>query len=74
MAATTYESFMVEVEMYGNILSRSLKEFNVLATKHTWYYTMWKLCHRLGVELEIDDKYHKKPVRHGDRSLINVAI
>ena len=35
LAGTTYEAFMVEVEMYANIFSRSWKEFNGLATKHT---------------------------------------
>ena len=74
MAGTTYKAFMVEVGMYGNIFSRAWEEFNVLATKHTWYYNLWELCHRLDVELEVDEKYHNKPVRQGDRSIINVAI
>ena len=52
----------------------SLEEFNVLATKHTLYYNLWELCDRLGVKLEANDKYHNKPVRQGDRSIIDVAI
>ena len=63
MVASTYEAFMVEVGMYGNIFSRVWKKFNVLVTKHTRYYNLWELCHILGVELEVDDKYHNKPVR-----------
>ena len=74
MVASTYEAFMVEVGMYGNIFSRVWKKFNVLVTKHTWYYNLWELCHRLGVELEGDEKYHNKPVRQGDRLIIYVAI
>ena len=62
MAETTYEAFMVEVRMYGNIFSRSWDEFNALTTKHMWYSNLWALCHRLGVELDVDEKYHNKPV------------
>jgi hypothetical protein len=74
VAGTIYEAFIVEVGMYGNIFSRSWEEFNSLATKHTWYYNLWELCDRLGVELEVNEKYHNKPVRQGDRSVIDVAI
>ena len=63
MTVATYKAFMVEVGMYGNIFSRLLEELNVLAIKHTWYYNLWELCHRLGVELEVNDKYHNKSVR-----------
>ena len=62
MAGTTYEAFMVEVGMYGNIFSRSWEEPNVLATKHTWYCNLWELCHSMGVELEVNEKCHNKPV------------
>ena len=47
MTGTTYEEFMVEVGIYGNIFSRSWEELKILATKHTWYYNLWELCHRL---------------------------
>lgn len=33
MTIATYKAFMVELGTYGNILSRSRKEFKVLATK-----------------------------------------
>ena len=74
MDATTYEACMIGVAMYGNILSRSWEEFSVLATKYTWHYNLWEMCHRLGVELEVDDKYHNKPVQQGDQSVIDVVI
>ena len=69
-----YEAFMVEVGMYGNMFSISWEEFKILATKHTWYYNLWELCHRLDVELEVDGKHHIKPVRQGDRLVIDVTI
>ena len=63
-----YEAFLVKVGMYGNIFSRSWEEFKILATKHTWYYKLWELCHRLHVKLEVEEKHHIKPVQQGDRS------
>ena len=74
MAVTTYKAFMVEVGTNGNIFSKSWKEFIVLVTKHTWYCNLWDLYHRLCVKLEVDDKYHSKPIRQGDQSIINVVI
>ena len=65
---------MVEVGVYGNIFSRLWEDLKILATKHTWYYNLWELCHRLDVKLEVDEKYHIKPVRQGDRSIIDVVI
>ena len=60
--------------LYGNIFSRSWEDLKILATKHTWYYNLWELCHRLDVELEVDEKYHIKPVQQGDQSIIDAAI
>ena len=74
MAGTTYESFMVEVGMHRNIFSISWEEFNVLVTKHTWYYNLWELCHRVDVVIEVDEKYRTKPVRQGDQSILDVTI
>ena len=62
-----YEAFMVEVGVYGNILSRSWKELN-------WYYNLWEPCNRLRVELEVEGIYHIKHVRQGDRPIIDVAL
>ena len=74
MTSVTYKVFMVEVGVYDSILFRSWKGLTVLATKHTWYYNLWELCKRLGVELELEDMYHIKPVKQGDRSIIDVAL
>ena len=70
MAGATHEAFVVDVGMYSNIFSRSWEEFKTLADKHTWYYNLWKLCHRLDVELEVHGKHHIKPVRQRNRSII----
>ena len=56
ITGATYETSMIEVGIYGNIFSRSWGEFKILATKHTWCYNLWELCHRLDVKLEIDEK------------------
>ena len=63
MDETTFQAFMIEVGMYGNIFSRSWEEFTVLAAKHTWYCNLWELHHRSDVELEVNEKYHTKPVQ-----------
>ena len=65
---------MLEVGVYGNIFSRPWDKLKVVATKHTWYYNLWELCHRLEVEIEVEEKYHINPVRQGDRSIIDAAI
>ena len=46
---------MVEVGVYGNVFSRSWEDLKILATKHTWYYNLWELCHRLDVKLEVNE-------------------
>jgi hypothetical protein len=46
----------------------------VLATKHTGYHNLWELCDRLGVKIEVEDAHHIKPVRQGDRSIIDVSF
>ena len=74
MTETTYEAFMTEVGVYGNVFSRPWDKLKTLATKHTWYYNLWELCHRLQVDMEFEEKYHLKPVRRGDRSIIDVAV
>ena len=40
ITGATYEAFMVEVGMYGNIFSRLWQKFKILAIKHTWYYNL----------------------------------
>ena len=67
MAGTTYKAFMVEVGMYGNILSRSIEKFNVLSTKHMWYYNLWELCHRL-----TNNQRHNRENRDNTLESINV--
>jgi hypothetical protein len=46
----------------------------VLATKHTGYHNLWELCDRLGVEIGVKNAHHIKPVRQGDRSIIDMTL
>ena len=61
-SGATYEAFMVEVGTYGNMLSRSWEKFKILPIKLTWCYNLWELCHRLDIELKVDEKHHIKSV------------
>ena len=65
---------MVEVEMYSSVFSGSWEEFKILAINHTWYYKLWEICHRLNVEMKVDERYQIGTVRRGDQLTIDVAI
>ena len=74
MTSAPCKAFIVKVGVYGSILSGSWKDLKLLATKYTWYYSLSKLCGRLGIELELDVTYRIKPVEQGDLSLVDVTF
>ena len=74
MTGTTYEAFMIEVGVYGNMFALDWSKYKCLATEHTWYYNLWELCHRLGVTIELEKKQYMGPVREGDKSIIQIAM
>ncbi len=66
-----YESFMVEVGLYGNTMSYKYKKHSMLLTKNTWYKNVWELCHYYNIWLNFIGDLHLKPVRKGDKSLMS---
>ena len=66
-----YESFMVEVSLYGNTMSYKYKIHLMLAMNNTWYKNAWELSHYFNIWLNFNGDLHLKPVRKGDKSLMS---
>ncbi len=66
-----YESFMVEVDLYGNTMSYEYKTHSMLAMNNTWYKNVWELSHYFNIWLNFNRDLHLKPVRKGDKSLVS---
>jgi hypothetical protein len=46
-----YESFMVEVGLYGNTMDHDYKAYSTLVTTNTWYKTIRELVHYFNIRL-----------------------
>ena len=66
---STFETFMLEVGMYGNIFSCDYERFGPLTTDNTWYQNFWQYCHHLDVDFRLDPKFLLGPARMNDRPL-----
>jgi hypothetical protein len=66
-----YESFMVEVGLYGNTISYNYKKHSMLATSNTWLKNIWGLASYFNVWLNFKGNYHLKPVRWGNISFMS---
>ena len=66
-----YESFSIDVGLYGNIFGHNYADLSVLATDHTWFKNLWELLHTFGVDASFGEEATIKPVRQGDRSLMS---
>jgi hypothetical protein len=66
-----YESFMMEVGLYGNTMDHDYKTHLILVTNDTWYKNVWELLHYFKIRLVFHMDYQLKPVRKGDKSLMS---
>ncbi len=66
-----YESFMIEVDLYGNTIDYNYKSHSMLATDNTWFKNVWELVSYFNVSLNFDLDYQLKPIRRGDSSLMS---
>ncbi len=66
-----YQSFMMEVGLYGNTMDYDYKSYSVLAMNDTWYKNVWELVHYFRIRLVFRVDYQLKPVRQGDKSLMS---
>jgi hypothetical protein len=57
-----YESFMIEVGLYGNTMDYDFKAYSVLAMNGTWYKHVWELVHYFKIRLVFQSEYRLGPV------------
>lgn len=65
----SFESFMVEVGIYGNIFEHKFREHSLLASEGTWFKHLWQLLDVYNATLTITEPHCIQPVRARDRSL-----
>ena len=65
-----YESFMVEVGLYGIIMDHDYTTYATLATNHTWYKNVWELVRFFNISLAFHQDFCLGPIRRGDKSLM----
>jgi hypothetical protein len=66
-----YESFMMEVGLYGNTMDHEYKTHLILVTNNTWYKNVWELEHYFKIRLVVYKDYQLKPVIKGDKLLMS---
>jgi hypothetical protein len=57
-----YESFMVEVGLYGNTMGYKYKTHSILATGNTWFKNVWELVSYFNVCLYFSAVFQLKPI------------
>ena len=65
-----YESFIMDIGMYGNALTLDYDYFSVLATNGTWFKNVWELLHEFNTSATFGTKMQIQPVQEGDKSLM----
>jgi hypothetical protein len=66
-----YESFLMDIGMYGNVLALNYNDFSVLATDHTWFKNLWELLRTFDVDATFGEGVQLLPVRTGDKALMS---
>jgi hypothetical protein len=69
-----YESFMVEVGLYGNTMGYEYKTHSILATGNTFFKNIWELVSYFNVRLHFSAVFQLKPIRRGDTSLMSEIL
>jgi hypothetical protein len=69
-----YESFMIEIGLYGNTMDYDYKAYSTLATNGTWYRNVWELVYYFKIRLAFQSEYRLGPVRRGDKFLMSEFI
>jgi hypothetical protein len=57
-----YESFMVEVGLYGNTMGYEYKTHSLLAMSNTWFRKKWELVSYFKVRLYFNADFQLKPI------------
>ena len=74
LGAIAYEAFIMEIGMYGNVFSLPYSEYEGLATDRTWWKNFWELLDHAGVDFSFASEHHLRPVREGDRAIMEVFV
>ena len=67
----SYETFLMDVGLGGNIFTRNYNTLGFLA-EHCWFKHLWRLCHMYGVSLTINFPENPRQCREGDRAIMDV--
>ncbi len=65
---------MVEVGLYGNILTISFEKAGCLVTEGTWFKNLWEFLAHLEVKMELSAEHHNHPVREGGKPIMGVLL
>ena len=66
-----YDSFVMDIGLYGNVLALKYNNFLVLATNHTWFKNLCELLQAFEVDATFGEGIQRLPVRIGDKSLMS---
>jgi hypothetical protein len=65
-----YESFFMNMGMYGNTLDLDYKSYSGLAVNGTWFKNIWELFYKFNVLATFSSNYQISPAQIGDSSLM----
>ena len=74
MMMQAYEAFLIEVELYGYVLTRDFTKFGSLVTDLTRLKKVLEGASYLKVAITLSGDFHLKPVREGDISLMEAFV
>jgi hypothetical protein len=57
-----YESFIIEVGLYGDTMGYEYKKHYFLATDNTWFKNMWELASYFNIRLHFNEDFQLKPI------------
>lgn len=67
-----YEAMMVEVGLYGNLLTQDYDSCSHLATKGTWWKNFWEYADYLGIQVELSEEFQLSPIRANDSPIMQL--
>jgi hypothetical protein len=67
-----YESFLVEIRLYGNTLGYNYNTFSDLVMDGTWFKNVWELLNDFQITAEFGGDHQLFPMRTGDCSLMDL--
>jgi hypothetical protein len=57
-----YESFIIEIGLYGNTMGYEYKTYSILATDNTWFKNVLELVSYFNVRLHFNEDFQLKPI------------